>query len=396
MAASVGVVLTAPFPVWGQLRTRADSIEQVRTFFESVRQAKKSTPQSTLQTWIQLTEAFSWLNSTISDPNVTGNDASLALRVQGVGYQVVELFDFAIASELAAIDKARDDRQRGKALDDLAQSFETIGFFPEAVTARKRSMALSGSPSLPALNNLALSLLKAGEYEECIATVNLIDLSQPGVAHTRLFSARAFGYSGKYGEALTELQKACDHNARDACSMRDQASASSNPGEFWKQDRKTRMMLWVPHNSLFDSAKTLLVGARIIPMADGHGASMFIPASWFNDVYPLYRMEDGALLATYPEQLPRGKIGFIVVDGVPFFAAKVHRVSEDSLMKSVASFMHQNHSPSASSESGPAASRALVTTFPDGDYLVLIVHTDWQETLIRSRGNSMSWKTVVP
>jgi tetratricopeptide (TPR) repeat protein len=373
------------------------TIHQIDQFFSGIRSSMREIPQSTLQNWVLITEAFRALNAIISDPKVSSDIAYQARYTQGYGLYVIELYDLAAESQQAAVDIARTNDQKREALNDLAQSYEMAGKFGEAAGARSKGRKLTSDPSLTELNNLALSLLKMGGYIECIRTVNQIDIDKGDVAHTRIFSARAYGFSGKYPEARAELQKACDHHSEDACAMIKRLDASRNAEEYWLRDLANRQDAWQPDN-LIDTAHLLRLERGNPVFAYSSSISRFAPSYWFNEIYTLYEEQEGRLNVRYPGTLPAGRMGFILVDGVPFFQAKVSGASEDALFESLRTFVKAIHGPSAWGGSTPATNRLLVAKLPDGNYLALVVHSDWQEEIVRSRtrNHSLDWKRVDP
>lgn len=229
------------------------------------------------------------------------------------------------------------------------------------------------------LSNLALALLKANRYEECLAIVSKIDMNDEYIDYPYITSARASAYLGRYQEAVNTLKKGCNHKEKEACDLYTFASVAVDPAEFWKADQASHLKEWMPYNRI-DSSIALLYAPNPLPM--GIIVSGFAIHSWFNEIYRLY--DEGSGNGAYPPSaLPNGRIGFILVDGVPFFAADVTADEEEAVTdQSLTHFLRSIPSPT---RGGPVTqqNKLLITNLEGKQRLVIVVHTTWQEELIR-------------
>lgn len=365
--------------------------------FVSIRASKKSIPQSTLQNWVRLQERFRDLfeiaNATDADPVKVWE----SWYVTAFGFGVIELHDVAAAIGTELAKYSGSEKHTARALHDVANALESSGQFEEAVTQSLRRLELIDEPSIPDLNNHALRLLKAGEYAECIKYVQRIDINEEDVAHTRLFSARAYAYQGKYSEAMTELRAACSHGDDNACGIIE-SLASENAADFWRADLTQRRDVWQPYNR-FDSAYALPTLAPAELSAGRNFPSAYLPSFWFNEIHNCYEYIVGhGFVATYPNSLPKGVAGALVVDGVPFFAAILHgEPTQTSVSTGVKRYVYSVHGPSAWGASMPISTRALVAPIASTQgksSLMIIVHNDWQEAWVMKALSKLAWKVV--
>jgi tetratricopeptide (TPR) repeat protein len=382
-------------------QTAAERVEQIDQWFVSLKGPKKTVPQATLQTWVQAQEALRDLDAIAHDRTTDSATAWRAHYVAAYGLWMLELYDVSagIARELAA--RASDDRQRALALKDLAQALENAGRFAESADESARMIAATAQPGLLEYNNHALRLLKAGRYDECLAYVNRIELNEKA-AHTRIFSARAHAYRGRYDSAKAELTKACELGEQAACSMLDKLE-SETPEKYWTDDRAFRMQAWRPYNSI-DSALALAAIAPSHPDAGAPRISGFAPSFWFNEIHALYpSLEAGEeIRPTYPAMLPKGRVGVMMFRGVPIVSILIDEsVDGTTVDKGVAAYVASLHGPSAfGDQSMKLATRALVNALPKsngGGHSVIIVHTDWQEQLVRAGSESGArYRVIAP
>jgi tetratricopeptide (TPR) repeat protein len=373
-----------------------DTLDAIDAWFLSLRDAKKSSTAATLQTWVRAQSSFRDLNRIASDP---ATDAAMAWRARYVaayGYWMIELFDIAAAIDREIAATAADTKQRVLALKDLAQALENAGQFDASTAESERLIAASEQPGVRELNNHALRLLKAGRYDECLAYVNRITLDA-SVAHTRIFSARAHAYRGRYDEAKAELRSACDLGEGAACSMLE-ALAESTPEKYWKEDREFRRVAWTPYNRLDSS---IALAARSEEVTRRGELSWFATAFWFNEIHGLYpSLEAGEeIRPKYPAPLPKGRVGIGVLDGVPYLMARFDPVKdENALDKAVAAYVASIHGPSAwDDKEVKIRTRALVAPLPKnqgGGHVMIVVHTDWQEQAVRASNAKARWRVI--
>jgi hypothetical protein len=372
---------------------RVDSID---AWLGGLRQAKRSIPQGTLQQWVTLQESLHDLALIESNPSTDSATAWRALYVAGYGFWTAELFDIAAGMAREVAEGTTDRTQRALALKDLAQSLENAGHFGESATESERLLAATDAPSLTEMNNHALRLLKAGRYEECLAAVNRIALSAE-VAHTRIFSARALAYRGKFAEAAAELRLACDSGETAACTMLGRLSEET-PEKYWRDDREYRERIWKPYNAI-DSSTSLASSLGRDGSAIRAVASRFAPSFWFNEIHGLYpEPGENDVLARMPPGLPAGRFGGVVIDGVPFIAFLFDAgVADSTVRNGIGRYLASVHGASSWGPSMEERTRAQIARLDarsGGGTLVVITHAAWQEEWARRIAPKSTWSVV--
>lgn len=374
-------------------QSAAERVDSLDAGLISLRAAKRSNAQATLQQWVRLQESLRDLAMIVSDPATDSATAWRALYVAGYGFWSAELFDVSAAMAREVVDGTSDSTQRSLALTDLAQSLENAGLFSESAEASGLLLTSSGQPDLVAINNHALRLLKAGRYEECIDWVRLIELTEE-VAHTRIFSARAHAYLGRYAEAAADLRRACDSFETAACAMIERLEQES-PEKYWRDDLAYRLRIWHPYN-LIDSSSSF---AELMPRRERAQVSRFASSYWFNEVHRFYPpLDDDDVRPRMPAELPPGRFGILVIDGVPFATLVFDATVSDSAARvGIDRYLEIVHGPSAWGPAMELVTRAnMIRLEPDngGGTLVTITHAAWQEEWVRRIAPGGAWSTV--
>jgi hypothetical protein len=364
-------------------------VEKADRFFLAIRKSQREIPQGTLQNWVRVQETFAALDAVIRSPDVEPEISWRARYVQGFGLQVIELYDLAAEIQEGLLADAPGEKERVQAETDLANSYESMGEYGRASDIRLRALERAGRGSTMAYNNLALGLLKAGRYDEAIRYIHLIDIDEDDVAHTRIFSARAHAYSGRYDSAAADLALSCSHGEADACTMQKNLAAAGSAEQFWARDKARRQEVWQPDN-IIDSAHSLRVAVvRMGEPGTGAGISRFALSSWFNEIYGLYPgMISDDYTPAYPAALPPGSLGFVLVRNIPVAVIRLESgLSHDEIVRRLATYRAAMHGPSAWDKAMPVANR-IVLARPKGKSFraAFVVHTDQQEKMIREIG----------
>lgn len=393
LAATVVVCLVCAYSHHAYAQSAAARVDSIDSWLGGLRTAKRSQPQGMLQQWVRLQESMRDLATIAREPSTDSATAWRARYVAGYGFWVAELFDIAAATARELAEGTSDRAQRALALRDLAQSLENAGLFGESAAESERLLAVSEQPGKTAINNHALRLLKAGRYDECLDYVNRIEMSAD-VAHTRIFSARALAYRGRYDEAATELRAACDSGETAACSMLERLREEA-PEKYWRDDREYRHRVWQPYNRIDD---TLALAADGSPRLRGvrAEASLFAPSFWFNEIHGLYpKPGEHEVRARRPEPFVTGRIGAIAIDGVPFVAFLIDATTSDADVRAaVERYLATVHGMSAwgpAMEEHTRAQVARIATADGGGSLVVVTHAAWQQEWARRAFPGASW-----
>ncbi|MGE3802460.1 MAG: hypothetical protein AB7H80_15695 [Candidatus Kapaibacterium sp.] len=377
-------------PLRAQIESKDVNLDQVDKFFVAIKNAKGETLASTLQNWVLLQEAFRMIAIVNEDSATAAKRKWQADYVGGFGFKIVGLYDLAITMQRRCVENAKGKKQVKDGTMDLAASLELVGEFRESINVWHEGMEKAKDRSLMSLNNLSLVLLKGGEYEECINTVNQLPLNKD-YAHARLFSARAYAYSGRYSEAAEELRKACENGE---CEVYKKLGATRDTAAFWHRDSLERVSAWQPSNR-FDASRTLPTEVMTGTFGEGTEVSEFMVSWWFGEIYPLFTSASEYTELGIPSTLDSARLGFVSIGGVPIFTLLYPtNINEAQVTDSVQAFLRKMEGPSAWSREMPVNNRALLTTTTDGQTLVTILHIDWQEEMIRERGKGVSWKNV--
>lgn len=358
-------------------------IDRCDALFTGIGKSMRSIPQSTLQNWVRAQSACEALEAIASDTTRQRGHRLRARYVLAYGYRVLGLYDLANLLGTALVEDAiehggLDSATIADACGDIAQAAELLGRFDAAVAARRRALAIVGEGGAMTYNNLALALLKAGEYEECLKYVEKIGLDRE-TAHTRIFSARAHAYLGHFDSARTELAKACGAGERDGCNLLKALGRAREPAAFWSEDSADRRRRWAP-STLLGSSYAITASEWAAVDQSGAVRSECAPSFWFNEILPFYDFDVGAL--RYPPILPKGRASMMTVKGMPLLFALTE--NNASARDSVRAFAAAMHGPSAWDKEMPLRNRALIRSYDGGKRLVAVfVHSDEQDALVR-------------
>lgn len=382
---SILLIVLAATPLVAQ--DPEEVVDNADRLFVAIRKSQREIPQGTLQNWVRVQEAFAALDSVVRNHGADRDLVWRARYVRGFGLQVLELYDLAADIQEGLLADAPDGKQLLMAEADLANTYEKMGEYGRASDLRLRMLKRAGRGSTIAYNNLALALLKAGRYDEVIHYVGLIDIDEDDVAHTRIFSARAHAYSGRYDSAAVDLALSCSHGEADACAMKKDLAAFASAEQYWARDRAERLALWRPDN-IIDSAHRLrdMLVKGTEPSGTA-GISRFALSSWFDEIFGLYpRIDSNDYTPAYPASLPPGSLGFTLVGNSPFLTFRFQStLAHDEIVRRVAAYRAAMHGPSAWDKAMPVANRILLVREKDF-YDAIVVHTDQQERMIRELG----------
>ena len=359
-------------------------IDSADRFFSGIKTLKRTTPQATLQSWVQIQSQLHELRKVSS----TTSDSAIAWEAEYVaayGLWMTELFDIAAAIDSALVTRATTPDQRTRALRDLAQSLENAGRFGSSAEASARLIASMDAPRFLELNNHALRLLKAGHYEGALEYVKRIELTEES-AHTRIFSARAHAYQGRYDAAMAELKAACDRAEEAACRMIESIAGAESPEAFWRSERSRRIAAWQPYN-IIDSSISLS-RADPLPLLQRRAVSAFAPSYWLNEIHGLYPAPgEVAIVPTLPVAFGKGRIGAAVIEGVPFVTIAFDEATTSSKARqALVSYLDSTHEQSEGEPKlAGVRTRALLAAASGARAAIaVVVHTDWQERLVRN------------
>ncbi len=358
-------------------------IDRCDALFSGIAGSMRGIPQSTLQNWVRAQTACAALEAIASDSKQERRFRLRARYVLAYGFRVLGLHDLANMYGTFLVDEALaggglDKETIVDACNDAAQSAELLGRFSVAVEGRRRALEIAGEGTVMMYNNLALALLKAGEYQECLKYVEKIDLGEE-TAHTRIFSARAHAYLGHTDLARQELVKACGAGESDACDLLNALDSACDMAAFWSEDSVARRRIW-GHTTLLDPAYAISPAAWAAVDQSGAVRSQCAPSYWFNEIFPFYDFEVGLL--RYPPILPKGRVSMMAVRGMPLLFALTE--NNAAARDSVRAFARAMHGPSAWDTEMPLRNRALIRSYDAGTRLVAVfVHSDEQDALVR-------------
>jgi hypothetical protein len=370
----------------GDLRPGQDEaqlrIELADRIFLAARNDKEAIPQAPVQAWVELQQIFADLEPLARDPGVPLETRLRALYVQGFGLSVVELYDLAAVTQRQALDEAPPSWRPGL-LADLATTHEAMGDFAAAAGLRTWLLQeLGDRASRTQLNNAALTYLKNGQYELCLAAVERIELERES-AHTQLFAARALAWRGEHAEAAARLSEAASHGSAEARRLLDELAARP-AANVWTEDLEASHARWSPKNQV--------AGADLAPPGP-LPASRYAPLPWLDEVYRLYPgREAGDLRPAVPESVRPAQYAVVLVAGVPFLA--LFPMGDPPAVRGrLQAYVRSMHTPSIWRGRQPEANRVLLGTL-DGRPVGIVAHAGWQEELVRTRLPAADWEAL--
>jgi len=367
------------------LNTR-EKLKYIDRMFIHYSKAKNKIPRSTLKSWIQIQTAFYEIDLLEKSKSISNNDKWFSGYVKAFGYYVIELFDIAAYYQESLLNTTVKNK-KNILLFDYANSLEKIGELEKSINQATLALKALNKKNIDEINNQAFRLLKAKKYEECIMMVSKMPLTKE-LSHTRLLSARAFAYSNKFKKAKVELNKACKYADSWSCKILDKLKKRSNSSEFWRKDKKESYNRWQP-STFIDEKRIFIKNGIDHKIIKNWNISKMAFSIWFDLIYLIYsaKIIYSKIPEKYMKYMTYTKLGFSIINGVPFLTWRFDNTKNKYVENTMKAFKKSiSH---ASWET-----KILYTKLKKGQFVAVIVHTDWQKLIIERLNKLVVWKQV--